>query len=147
MVVKLVSGLILGSLFVLAASVPRSEKKPLGMELVPAGTPYSPGVLAGDTLYISGLQGTDQKTRALPNDFREEVKSCLDNVGRVLKDGNMDYSNVVSVQIYLVDMSQFPEVNAIYEKYFTNPLPSRTTVQVAKLSLGAHIEIAAVAHR
>jgi 2-iminobutanoate/2-iminopropanoate deaminase len=59
----------------------------------------------------------------------------------------MNYSDVVSVQIYLVDISQFQEVNAVYKQYFNNPLPSRTTVQVAKLSLGAHIEISAIARK
>jgi 2-iminobutanoate/2-iminopropanoate deaminase len=59
----------------------------------------------------------------------------------------MNYSDVVSVQIYLDDISQFQEVNAIYKGYFKNPLPSRTTVQIAKLSLGAHIEISAIARK
>jgi 2-iminobutanoate/2-iminopropanoate deaminase len=59
----------------------------------------------------------------------------------------MSYSDVVSVQIYLDDMSQFQEVNAIYKEYFKSPLPARTTVQVAKLSLGAHIEVSAIARK
>jgi 2-iminobutanoate/2-iminopropanoate deaminase len=54
-------------------------------------------------------------------------------------DAHMKYSDLVSVQIYLDDMSQF--VNTIYKEYFKSPLPARTTVQVARLSLGAHIEI------
>jgi 2-iminobutanoate/2-iminopropanoate deaminase len=71
----------------------------------------------------------------------------LENVGRVLNDAHMSYSDVVSVQIYLDDMSQFQEVNTIYKEYFKNPFPSRTTVQVAKLSLGAHIEVSAIARK
>jgi len=125
----------------------KSGNTPVGVELVPVGTPYSPGILAGDTLYVSGLQGTDPKTHALPGDFGQEVRDCLENVGHVLNDAQMNYSDVVSVQIYLDDMSQFQEVNAIYKKYFKSPLPARTTVQVAKLSLGAHIEISAIARR
>ena len=113
----------------------------------PRGTPYSPGILAGDTLYVSGLQGTDPKTHALPDDFGQEARNCLENIGHVLNDAHMNYSDVVSVQIYLDDISQFQEVNAIYKEYFKNPLPSRTTVQVAKLSLGAHIEISAIARK
>ena len=114
---------------------------------MPAGTLYSPGVLVGDTLYISGLQGTDPQTHTLPQDFGQEAKNCLENVGRVLKDSRMDYSDVVSVQIYLVDLSQFQEVNSLYKEYFKSPYPSRTTVQVAKLSLGSHIEIAGIARK
>lgn len=59
----------------------------------------------------------------------------------------MDYSDVASVQIYLTDMSRFDQVNSIYGNYFKSPFPSRTTVQVTKLSLGARIEIAAIAHK
>ena len=77
----------------------------------------------------------------------KEVRNCLDNIGTVLKDGGMGYGDVVSVQIYLVDISQFQQVNDIYKAYFKGVLPARTTVQVAKLSLGSRIEIAAVAQK
>jgi len=83
----------------------------------------------------------------LPGDFGQEARNCLENIGHVLNDAHMDYSDVVSVQIYLVDMSQFQEVNAIYKEYFKSPMPARTTVQAAKLSLGAHIEISAIARK
>ena len=54
---------------------------------------------------------------------------------------------MVSVQIFLADMPQFQEMNSIYKGYFKTPFPSRTTVEVGKLSLGARIEIAAIAHK
>lgn len=87
------------------------------------------------------------QTHTLPGDLGQEVTNCLENVGRVLKDAHMDYSDVASVQIYLTDMSRFDQVNSIYGNYFKSPFPSRTTVQVTKLSLGARIEIAAIAHK
>jgi 2-iminobutanoate/2-iminopropanoate deaminase len=143
---KLIGCLLTASLLLFSAST-KSGNTPVGAELVPVGTPYSPGILAGDTLYVSGLQGTDSKTHALPADFGQEARNCLENIGRVLSDAHMNYSDVVSVQIYLDDISQFQEVNAIYKEYFKSPMPSRTTVQIAKLSLGAHIEISAIAHK
>lgn len=144
---RIMAGLVLLSVLSVPALTPKTEKKSVGAELVPAGTLYSPGVLVGDTLYISGLQGTDPQTHTLPNDFGQEAKNCLANVGRVLKDSGMDYSNVASVQVYLVDLSQFEEMNGVYKEYFKSPLPSRTTVQVSKLSSGSHIEIAAIARK
>ena len=143
---KLISCLLAASLVLFSAST-RSGNTSVGTELVPAGTPYSPGIQSGDTLYVSGLQGTDPKTRALPGDFGQEVRNCLENIGRVLNDAHMTYSDVVSVQIYLVDISRFQDVNAIYKEYFKSPLPSRTTVEVAKLSLGARVEISAIARK
>ena len=142
--VKLVGCSLAVCLLLFSAST-KSGNTPVGVELVPVGTPYSPGILARDTLYVSGLQGTDPKTHALPSDFSQEARNCLENIGRVLNDAHMNYSDVVSVQIFLVDLSQFQEVNAIYKEYFKSPMPARTTVQVAKLSLSAHIEISAVA--
>jgi 2-iminobutanoate/2-iminopropanoate deaminase len=141
---KLVGCSLAVCLLLFSAST-KSGKIQVGMELVAAGTLYSPGILAGDTLYIAALQGTDPKTHALPSGFSQEAMNCLENLGRVLNDAHMNYSDVVSVQIYLDDMSQFQEVNAMYKEYFKSPMPARTTVQVAKLSLGAHIEISAIA--
>jgi 2-iminobutanoate/2-iminopropanoate deaminase len=144
---KILSGLFVTLMLGSLLFAQTGNKKFLGADLVPTGTPYSPGVLVGDTLYVSGLQGTDRQTHRLPQGFAQEVKNCLDNVGVVLKEGDMGYDDVVSVQIYLVDISQFHQVNDIYKTYFRSSLPTRTTVQVAKLSAGAHIEIAAVAKR
>jgi len=144
---KLMGCLLVTTLLLFSAPTENSGKTPVGAELVPAGTPYSPGFLVGGTLYISGLQGTDPETRALPSEFSKEVGNCLGNVGRALKDANLNYPDVVSVQIYLTDISQFDQVNSIYKTYFTSPYPARTTVQVAKLSQGAHIEVAAIAHK
>jgi 2-iminobutanoate/2-iminopropanoate deaminase len=138
--------LLAASLLLFSAST-KSAKTPVGAELVGAGTPYSPGILAGETLYVSALQGTDPQTHALPGIFGQEARNCLENVGRVLNDAHMSNSDVVSVQIYLDDMSHFQEVNAVYREYFKSPLPARTTVQVAKLSLGAHIEVSTIAHK
>jgi 2-iminobutanoate/2-iminopropanoate deaminase len=83
----------------------------------------------------------------LPGDFGQEARNCLESVGRVLNDAHMSYSDVVSVQIYLADMSQFQEVNSIYKEYCKSSMPSRTTVQIAKLSMGAHIEVSAIARK
>jgi 2-iminobutanoate/2-iminopropanoate deaminase len=144
---KLMGCLLVTTLLLFSAPTEKSVKTPVGTELVPASTLYSPGFLATGTLYVSGLQGTDPETHALPSDFGQEVRNCLENVGHVLKDAHMNYSDVVSVQIFLADMSQFDQVNSLYKNYFTSPYPARTTVQVAKLSLGARIEVAAIAHK
>src|SRR5271163_4686520 len=91
----------LGAIFLLLCSTSARSGTPVGTELVAAGTPYSPGILAGDTLYVAGLQGTDPKSHTLPGDFGQEARNCLENIGRVLNDARMSYSDVVSVQIYL----------------------------------------------
>jgi len=144
---KKISGVVLITFLLALSDAALAEKKAIGQDLVPPGTAYSPGLLVNDTLYISGLQGTDTRTHALPKEFGDEAKDCLENIGRVLKQAGMNYSDVVSVQIFLVDMSQFQQVNALYKSYFSAPYPTRTTLQVVKLSLGARIEISAIARK
>jgi enamine deaminase RidA (YjgF/YER057c/UK114 family) len=78
---RITAGLVLLSVLSLTISLPRpnTEKEPVGTNTVPAGTPYSPGLVVGDTLYISGLQETDPQTHVLPQDFGQEAKDCLTN--------------------------------------------------------------------
>ena len=132
-----------------AASAQDSGKKKV---IVPAGQKigpnYSPGIMFGDTLYVSGQTGIDPKTSKAPENFEDEVKQCLMNISAILQAGGMDFSNAVAVQVYLTDMELFPRMNAVYTQYFKEPRPTRTTVGVTKLAgAGAHIEITVTARK
>lgn len=110
--------------------------------------PFSPGILVGNTLYVSGEIGFDLHTGEIPKDFDAEVKACLDNIGIILKAAGMDYSDVVSAQVFLTDMSQFKRMNAVYASVFKTPRPARVTVGVTALAIpSAHIEIMVTAQR
>jgi 2-iminobutanoate/2-iminopropanoate deaminase len=109
---------------------------------------FSAGLHAGDTLYVSGQTGTDPKTQKLPESFEDEVKQCLANIGEVLHADKMDYSDVVSVQVYLTDIDLFQRMNAVYTGVFKDPRPTRTTLGISKLAAaGAHIEITVTARK
>jgi 2-iminobutanoate/2-iminopropanoate deaminase len=137
--------LVLAALAVSLA--PAAEKKAVVPEGTPPGRPFSPGILVGDTLYVSGNTGTDPKTGKLPAEFEAEVRQTLENIGTVLKKAKMDYANVVSVQVFLTDMDLFQRMNAVYMTYFKEPRPVRTTVGISRLAGGAHVEINAIAHK
>lgn len=120
--------------------------------VVPAGAKigpnFSPGIQFGDTLYVSGQTGTDPKTQKVPENFEDEVKQCLANIGGVLHAAGYDFSDAVSVQVYLTDMDLFPRMNAVYTQTFKEPRPTRTTVGVTKLAgPGAHVEITVTARK
>jgi len=134
---------------VLVALAQDGGKKKAVMPAGGRGSPnYSPGIQFGDTLYVSGQTGADPKTGKVPDNFEDEVKQCLVNIGDVLHAGGMDYSNAVSVQVYLTDMDLFPRMNAVYTQTFKEPRPTRTTVGVTKLAgAGAHIEITVTARK
>ena len=102
----------------------------------------------GDTLYVSGKIGFDLHTGQIPKDFDAAVKACLDKIGIVLKAAGMDYSNVVSAQVFLTDITQFKRMNAVYASVFKTPRPARVTVGVAALAVPtAHVEIMVTAQR
>jgi 2-iminobutanoate/2-iminopropanoate deaminase len=120
--------------------------------VVPAGgrigPNYSPGIQFENTLYVSGQTGADPKTQKVSENFEDEVKQCLANIGGILHAGGMDFSDAVAVQVYLTDMDLFPRMNAVYTQTFKEPRPTRTTVGVTKLAgAGAHIEITVTARK
>ncbi len=136
----ILAGLMLAS-FLLA------ENKVIHPKEFPTGRPFSPGILAGGTLYVAGQTGQDLKTAKIPEDFEAEVKQTLENIGLVLKEAKMSFSDAVAVQVYLTDMNLFQRMNAVYTTYFKEPRPARTTVGVAKLVGTARIEITVTAHK
>ena len=112
------------------------------------GLPYSPGILAGDTLYLSGQLGRDPATAMLvPGGIDAETRQALVNLGEVLKAAGMDFRNVVSVTAFISDFKDFQRFNAVYREFFSTDPPARATVQVAGLNLGAAVEIQMIAVR
>jgi reactive intermediate/imine deaminase len=136
----------LAVVFLFAVAIASAQKK----AVVPSGARpspnFSPGIQVGDTLYVSGQTGSDPKTGKVPENFEDEVKQCLSNIGEVLHAAKMDFSDAVAVTVYLTDMDLFQRMNAVYTQTFKEPRPSRTTVGVTKLAAaGAHIEITVTA--
>ncbi len=112
------------------------------------GLPYSPGILVGDTLYLSGQLGRDPETAKLvPGGIEAETRQALKNLREVLKAAGMDYEDVVSVTAFITDFADFPKFNAAYAEVFASDPPARATVQVVALNLGARVEIQMVAAR
>jgi 2-iminobutanoate/2-iminopropanoate deaminase len=109
---------------------------------------FSPGILHGDTLYVSGEIGVDVHTGKIPEDFETEMKTCLANIQSILKAANMNYSNIDSVQIYLTDMDLYKRMNEVYSSVIQPPRPARVTVGVTKLAIpGTHVEISVIANK
>ena len=108
--------------------------------------PYSQAVSAGGFLFCSGQIPLDPSTGKLV-DGGIEVQSerVLSNLEAVLTAGGATLRSVVKTTVYLVDMGDFPAMNAIYGKFFPVDPPARATVQVGRLPAGARVEIEAVA--
>jgi 2-iminobutanoate/2-iminopropanoate deaminase len=109
------------------------------------GLPFSDGVIAGNTLYIAGQEGTDESGKLPAGGISPETKAALDNIGKVLKAAGFEWKDVASVTVYLADIHDFPEMNKVYKTVVPDPKPARATIQAAALVNDARIEISAIA--
>ncbi|MFN5443629.1 MAG: RidA family protein [Crocinitomicaceae bacterium] len=108
--------------------------------------PYSPAVLKNDTLYVSGQIPTNPVTGELTLDTIEaSTKQIMDNIGLLLNEAGMNYSNIVKVTIFLTNLDDFVAVNGVYGSYFEINPPARETVQVSRLPMNVPIEISCIA--
>jgi len=109
--------------------------------------PYSQAVLHGGLVYASGQIPLDPATnRLVEGPIEAQAERVIENLKCVLEQAGSSLARVLKTTVYLVDLSLFPRVNAVYARYFTGePRPARATVQVAGLPLGAPLEIDAIA--
>jgi len=110
--------------------------------------PYSQGIKAGDFVYTAGQAGVDPATsKLIGGGIAEQTRQTLKNIQAILDAAGTSLDRVVKCGVFLQDMADFQAMNAVYAEFFPpdkNP-PARTTVQAAKLPLGALVEIDAVA--
>ncbi len=116
------------------------------INLSPArGLPFSDGIIAGNTMYVAGQEGTEDSGKLATGGIAAETKAALDNITKVLKAGGFDLKDVVSVTVYLADIKEFPEMNKVYKTVLPDPKPARATIQAAALVNDARVEIAVIA--
>ena len=111
----------------------------------PLAGPYTPGVLAGDYLYVSG-QGAKAADGRLPPTFEGQARQMLENLKAIVEAAGSTMDHVVYTQVYLEDMANIAELNRVYGSYFSKAPPARAVLGVAKLP-GTPVEINAVAVR
>jgi 2-iminobutanoate/2-iminopropanoate deaminase len=125
-------------------SVHAQERR--AINLSPArGLPFSDGVVAGNTLYIAGQEGTDDSSKLVAGGITAETKAALENIQKVLKAAGFDLKDIVSVTVYLADIHEFGDMNKVYKSVLPDPKPARATIQAAALVNDARIEISAIA--
>jgi enamine deaminase RidA (YjgF/YER057c/UK114 family) len=117
--------------------------------IMPAGTkvagPYSPGIIAGDFLYVAG-QGPEDAQGRLPSDQEGKIRQCLNNIKAVVDAAGLTMEHVVYVQAYLMDYSDEGPLNRVWKEFFPAAPPARSTIGVARL-VEPTVEMSAVAVR
>jgi 2-iminobutanoate/2-iminopropanoate deaminase len=105
----------------------------------PAG-PYSHAVVANGFVFISGQGPVDPQTGAMPDAFADQVRQTLRNVQTILEAAGSSLENVVKVNVYVTDLTRFPEFNEVYREFFSHDPPARTTVATGLLGFLVEVD-------
>ena len=108
--------------------------------------PYSQAIQVGNLVYTSGQIPIDPATGAfVEGGIKEQTRQSLTNVKAILEEAGLGMSNVVKTTVFMADMNDFADLNAVYAEFFSEPFPARSAVAVKTLPKGALVEIEAVA--
>ena len=109
--------------------------------------PYSPGMIFGKLVFVSGQAGRDPATGQIAADAAAQTEQVLRNIATILEAAGSGLPHVLRCGVFLVDMKDFPKVNEVYARAFGTHRPARTTVEVSGLpGPGLLVEIDAVAY-
>jgi len=109
--------------------------------------PYSHAMRVGDFLFTSGQIPLDPKSGELVSGgIDAQTERVLENIRVLLVDQGLDFCNVVKTTVFMTNLADFGAMNSIYAKYFQEPYPARSTIQVAALPRQAMVEIEIIAH-
>ena len=115
--------------------------------LAPPISHYADAVVAGDTLYISGIVPIDADGNVVGDDVVAQTRQVFANMRLVLAAAGAQPSDVVKVTVYLLDVDDRPLINPVREEFFGDARPASTLVEVSRLAVpGARVEIEAIAH-
>lgn len=120
------------------------------LKLINAGArsnlPFSPGIIAGDFMYVSGQASVDAETGAIISDsFEGEMRRSIENLRAILEAGGLSLENVINVRGYVANEADLAEYNRIYPEYFSAPRPTRSTI-VGVLGTRLKFELDCVAY-
>lgn len=108
--------------------------------------PYSQGIRSGDFVFVSGQIPLDPASGTLvPGGIREQTRRALENLVGVLTAAGLKPGDALKTTVYMTDLGQFAEMNAVYGEFFGGTPPARATVEVRALPKGALVEIDAIA--
>ena len=120
-------------------------KKIIASPLAPKAVgPYSQAVEAGSTLYISGQLPIDATTGSMPETIEEQTRQSLTNLSHIAAEAGYSLADAVKVTVLLDSIADFAAMNGVYATFFTENMPARVCYEVAKLPMGAKVEIDAI---
>ena len=108
--------------------------------------PYSQAIQVGNIIYTSGQIPIDPATGSfVEGGIKEQTRQSLLNVKAILEEAGLTMGDVVKTTVFMADMNDFADVNAVYAEFFAEPYPARSAVAVKTLPKGALVEIEVIA--
>ena len=108
--------------------------------------PYSQAIRVGNLVFTSGQIPIDPATGAfVEGGIKEQTRQSLTNVKAILEEAGLTMANVVKTTVFMADMNNIADMNAVYAEFFSEPYPARSAVAVKTLPKGALVEIEVVA--
>ena len=122
-------------------------KQAISTKQAPAAIgPYSQAIQVGNLVYTSGQIPIDPATGTfVEGGIKEQTRQSLTNIKAILEEAGTSMSNVVKTTVFMADMNDFADMNAIYAEFFSEPYPTRSAVAVKTLPKGALVEIEVIA--
>ena len=123
-------------------------KKVISTTKAPAAIgPYSQAIKVGNLVYTSGQIPIDPATGMfVAGGIKEQTRQSLLNVKNILEEAGLTMSDVVKTTVFMADMNDFADMNAVYAEFFAEPYPARSAVAVKTLPKGALVEIEVIAY-
>lgn len=123
------------------------KKEMLTSKKAPAAIgPYSPANKFGNMIMTSGVIPVDPETGAIPESVEAQAERVLLSLQGLLEDNASSLDNVIKTTVFIKDMNDFAKINEVYAKFFKEPYPSRSCVEVARLPKDVLLEIEAIAY-
>ena len=120
--------------------------------IIPSGSapplaPYSPGVKAGETVYVSGVLAMDANGKIVgPGDIKAQTQQVIESIRSVIEEAGGTLADVAFNQIFLADLNHYAEMNEVYGKYFGENSPARYCIKAELVKPEFLVEISSIAH-
>lgn len=122
------------------------EKKVISTEKAPAAIgPYSQAIEVNGMVYTSGVIPVNPATGEIPDGSVAQAEQAFTNIKNLIEASGSSMDKVVKTTVFIKEMNDFGAINEVYAKYFTEPFPSRSCVEVARLPKDVMLEIEAIA--
>lgn len=121
-------------------------KKVISTDKAPAAIgPYSQAIEVNGTVFTSGVIPVNPATGEIPQGVEAQAEQAFKNMAALLEAAGTDMAKVVKTTVFIKEMNDFGKINEIYAKYFAEPYPSRSCVEVARLPKDVLLEVEAIA--